>query len=154
MPSCLARRGSTRNVRSTIQVAFIRFVTSRRHPDSGVEDGIFAAAYRLLKAGELTQADREVLRQNLAWFEAHLPTPSRFNRTTSKGSYRRNAKGISWFKDTATECLQRMHALKELLEAHGHPVSIVREDRVGYIVHEDDFQVTAEPFSDTRTTGR
>ena len=46
-----------------------------------------------------------------------------------------------------------MHALKWLLEAHGHPVSIVREDRVGYIVHEDEFQVIAEPFSDTRTTG-
>ena len=43
--------------------------------------------------------------------------------------------------------------LKAILEMHGHIVSLVREERVGYIVHEDEFQVIAEPFSDTKTTG-
>jgi hypothetical protein len=46
-----------------------------------------------------------------------------------------------------------MHAVKEVLEGYGHPVSLVREERVGYIVHEDEFQVIAEPFSETKTTG-
>jgi len=46
-----------------------------------------------------------------------------------------------------------MHALKGVLEVYGHPVSLVCEERVGYIVHEDEFQVIAEPFSDTKSTG-
>ena len=45
-----------------------------------------------------------------------------------------------------------MHALKRILEANGHAVSIVREERVGYLVYEDDQQVVAEPFSDTQTS--
>ena len=110
-------------------------------------------AYALLASADLSETDRAVLREHLDWFEAHLPSPARFNRTTSKGYYRRSTRGIAWFRDTATECLKRMHAVKEVLEGYGHPVSLVREERVGYIVHEDEFQVIAEPFSETKTTG-
>jgi hypothetical protein len=44
-----------------------------------------------------------------------------------------------------------MHRMKDILEAHGHPVKMLREARVGYVIYEDDFQVVAEPFSDTHT---
>ena len=44
-----------------------------------------------------------------------------------------------------------MHEIKRVLEANGHVVHIVREDRIGYIVYTDDAQVIAEPFADTRT---
>ena len=110
-------------------------------------------AYDLLASADLSEMDRAVLREHLEWFETRLPTPARFNRTSSKGYYRRNSRGIAWFRDTATECLTRMHALKGVLEVYGHPVSLVCEERVGYIVHEDEFQVIAEPFSDTKSTG-
>jgi hypothetical protein len=40
-----------------------------------------------------------------------------------------------------------MLAIKEILESHGHPVKVLHEIRVGYIVHEDDIQVIAEPFA-------
>ena len=96
-------------------------------------------------------AHRETLLDSLAWFDEHLPTPDRFNRSKSKGYYRRDTRGIAWFRESATECLARMHELKRVLEANGHPVSIIREGRVGYIVYEDNFQVVAEPFSDTET---
>jgi hypothetical protein len=46
-----------------------------------------------------------------------------------------------------------MHVLKRILDAHGHLVQVVCEDRIGYIVSEDDRQVVAEPFADTRTGG-
>ena len=134
-------------------VTFIRFALSKRHPDSGVEDGLFRLAYSLRDAAEVASADREALRDILAWFGEHLPTPDRFNRSKSKGYYRRNTRGISWFRENATECITRMHALKRILEANGHAVSMVREERVGYLVYEDDQQVVAEPFSDTQTSG-
>jgi hypothetical protein len=41
--------------------------------------------------------------------------------------------------------------LEAVLEAHGYHVSMLREERVGYVAHEDEHQVIAEPFADTRT---
>ena len=97
--------------------------------------------------------DRSVLTEALAWFGEHLPTPARFNRTRSKGYYRRATRGIAWFRDTASvsEHIAQMHRIMAILEAYGHPVMIIRESRVGYLVYEDEFQVIAEPFADTRT---
>jgi hypothetical protein len=130
---------------------FIRFVLARRHSDSGVKAGIFTVAYRLRDSRDIDVADRESLAQNLAWFDAHLEMPTRFNRTKSKGFYRKKTRGIVWFKDTAVEHLARMHQIKGLLEKYGHSVSMVVESRVGYVIHDDPFQVVAEPFSDTQT---
>ena len=130
---------------------FVRFVLTRRDPDSGVESGPFRLAYELRDSPDVEAADRDLLAANLMWFEKNLETPTRFNRTKSKGFYRRNTRGIAWFKDTATEHLARMHQIKNILERHGHPVVIVSEARVGYVTYDDPFQVVAEPFSDTQT---
>lgn len=40
-------------------------------------------------------AKPNALSETLAWFEKNLKTPDRFNRTRSKGYYRRNTKGIA-----------------------------------------------------------
>ena len=94
-----------------------------------------------------------MLQEALAWFEKHVTVPERFNRSKSKGYYRRKSRGVAWFRDSATECISRMHELKRIVECSGCPVDIVREERVGYIVYEDEWQVIAEPFSETRTRG-
>ena len=130
---------------------FIRFVLARRHPDSGVEDGTFSLAYELKDSRYVDAADRNQLAETLAWFEKNLETPTRFNRTKSKGFYRRKTRGIAWFKDTATEHLARMHQIKGVLENYGHSVVMLSEARVGYVTYEDTVQVVAEPFSDTQT---
>ena len=44
-----------------------------------------------------------------------------------------------------------MHALKHSVEEHGFVIRVIREERVGFIVYEDEFQVVAEPFRETRT---
>jgi len=130
---------------------FIRFVLARRHEGSGVEDGAFGLAYELRDSGDVETADRELLAETLSWFEKNLETPTRFNRTKSKGFYRRTTRGIAWFKDTATEHLAHMHQIKAVLERYGHAVVMLSESRIGYVVHDDEFQVIAEPFSDTQT---
>ena len=130
---------------------FIRFVLARRHPDSGVEDGTFSLAYELKDSPHVEAADRNQLAETLAWFEKNLETPTRFNRTKSKGFYRRKTRGIAWFKDTATEHLARMHQIKGVLENYGHSVVMLSEARVGYVTYEDTVQVVAEPYSDTQT---
>ena len=76
------------------------------------------------------------------------------NRSKSKGYYRRRTRGIAWFRDTATECLSRIHEIKQVLEANGHPVTMIREERVGYVVYEDDFQVVAEQWAHLESPAR
>jgi hypothetical protein len=134
-----------------VSTNFVRFVLTTRHHESGAEEGLFRTAYRLRDSSGVEEGDRRVLTELLGWFGENVGTPERFNRSKVKGLLRRATRGIAWFKDSATECLSRMHQIKGVLEKYGYPVMMLTETRVGYIVHEDDVQVVAEPFSDTRT---
>ena len=130
---------------------YLRFVMKKPILISGVREGIFAAAYDLKLAARLSPADEEHLTRLLEWFEQNLAIPARINRTRSKGYYRRAAKGIAWFKSSATAHLTRIHELAELLDRYDVRTEIVKSERPGYIVYEDDSQIIAEPFRDTRT---
>ena len=130
---------------------FVRFVLTTRHHESGVEEGLFRTAYRLRDSSRVEEEDRRTLAELLRWFGDNLASPDRLNRSKSKGFYRRTTRGIAWFKDSATDCLARMHRMKIILEKYGHPVTMLTQTRVGYVVYEDDLQVVAEPFSDTQT---
>jgi hypothetical protein len=124
----------------------VRFVLSRAHPDTSVEEGIFGAAYHLRDKVRTPVQDRELLEELLSWFSINLPIPERFNRTKSKGYYRKKTAGISWLKPTALEHIAKMRALVVILENNGYHVSEVTTDRPGYVVFEDDYQIVAEPF--------
>jgi hypothetical protein len=132
-------------------MAFIRFVLAKRHPESGFHDGVFRVAYQLCDDTDVSDADRRSLRELIDWFEKKLATPDRFNRSRSKGYYRRATRGIAWLRDTATDCASKMHQLRSILETNGYQVRMIRANRVGFIVYEDEHQVVAEPFADTRT---
>ena len=94
-------------------------------------------------------ACRARLAEALAWLDANLPKPSRFNRSTSKGAYRRETAGLSWLKDTAHEAIAHMRTIAKSLSATGQPVTMLTTDRPGYVVYEDELQIVAEPFADT-----
>jgi hypothetical protein len=66
----------------------------------------------------------------------------------SRRSIARRCRAISWFKDSATEHLARVRELVTILETHGVPVRMLKAQRVGYVVYEDEYQEVAEPFSD------
>jgi hypothetical protein len=129
---------------------FLRFVLMRSHPDTGVDEGIFSAAYELRDSVDTPASDRHLLDALLSWFETNLATPARFNRTKSKGYYRRNTAGVSWLKPTASEHITKMRALIAILEENGYRVSQVTTKTPGYVVFEDDHQIVAEPFRDAR----
>ena len=42
-----------------------------------------------------------------------------------------------------------MRELASILEGHRVAVDILKTERPGYIVYEDEYQVTAEPFEET-----
>lgn len=129
---------------------YLRFVVESIDRDSQLRQGVVLAAHEMKKDPAVAAEDREALNSALGWLDNHLPSPDRFNRTTSKGYYRRRATGISWFKDTAHAHLAHVRELVGILERNGRHVSTLKESRPGYIVYEDEFQVVAEPFADAR----
>ena len=58
---------------------------------------------------------------------------------------------LSWFRDTAHEHIGKMRDFALILERHGIAVRMIRTDRPGYVLYEDDYQVAAYPFADTPT---
>lgn len=120
---------------------FVRFQCPGR-------DGIFATAAHLAEAGALPERDRRRLRRTLEWFQANLPVPDRFVRTTSKGFYRRPATAICWFRDDATRHLKRAWLLANTLRRNDVIVEFIRTRHPGYITYEDRHQLVAIPFAD------
>ena len=127
---------------------YLRFVVAEIHGDSARELGVFHAAGYLRDEAKLDTHEEERLDSIVQWFSEHLEKPTRF--TASKPPYHsKKNKAISWFKDTAHEHLAHIRELVFILEHHGVLVRMLKADRVGYIVYEDEFQVVAEPFADT-----
>ena len=101
-------------------------------------------AYQLLRSDNVLPTDEEQLAGHVQWIESHLPIPRRFAR--KKNVSHKHTHGISWLKPHATEVMAHMYAVADIAGKYGYHVQILRTDRPGYIVHEDDWQVVAEPF--------
>jgi hypothetical protein len=127
---------------------YIRFIIGEIHRVSTHETGVFQAAYRLEEKGHLPDYEESRLRDLLEWFNTNLKEPDRF--TSSKPPYyRKENKAISWFKDAATEHIAKLREILAILDNHDIHFEMIKTDRPGYIVYEDDHQVVAEPFSDS-----
>jgi hypothetical protein len=128
---------------------YLRFVVADIDEDSGRELGVFHAVRNLRDGGKLHTHEEEHHDSIVQWFDEHLEKPTRF--TASKPPfYRKKSKAISWFKDTAHEHLARVREMVVILEHHGISVRMLKANRVGYIVYEDQFQIVAQPFADTK----
>jgi hypothetical protein len=127
---------------------YLRFVVPELDEESERGLGVFHAAYNLCKRGELYPHEETHLEELRHWFNVHLEKPTCF--TAAKPPYyRKKKKAVSWFKDTAQSHISRIHEMIAILSNHGISVRMVKAERVGYVVYEDDHQIVAEPFSDT-----
>ena len=117
--------------------------------DSDRELGVFHAVMSLREKQKLHRHEEDQHDLVVEWFSPdHLEKPTRL--TASKPPfYRKKNKAISWFKDTAHEHLARIRELVVILANHGVSVRMLKANRVGYVVYEEEFQVVAEPFADT-----
>lgn len=127
---------------------FIRFVVANIDDDSGRRQGLFQAGDSLRMCGEMSTRDANNLDSLCAWFEAHLPVPSRFSVSSKPHA---KAQALSWFHDTATEHISKMRDCQCILDNYGLHVTMLKTKRPGYIVFEDLCQVVAYPFADTPT---
>jgi hypothetical protein len=127
---------------------FIRFVIKRLDSDSGRRQGLFQAARELRLNGDLSDAEHAHLDDIRAWFNMNLEKPARLALSSRPHA---NEQAISWFKDTAATHIAKMREFQEILERHGRVVDVIKTDRPGYVLYEDEFQIAAYPFSETRT---
>ena len=125
---------------------FVRFVTASLDSDSGRRQGLFQAIAELRDAGELSVYEQQQLDDIYDWFNDNLKVPYQLSRSTR---YHAKKVAISWFRDAATAHIARMRQIAGILDAHGIETEMIRTDRPGYVVYEDNFQIAAEPFNDT-----
>ncbi len=130
---------------------YLRFIIEEIDSGSTVPTGIYQAAAKLSESGKLSESEARSLQEIRDWINSHLPRPDRFNKTTSKGYYRRPTKGISWLKNSAEDYVAKFREMTLILEEHGIQTRMITTNKPGYIVYEDEFQIVAEPFSDTNT---
>ncbi|WP_411890865.1 hypothetical protein [Yoonia sp. SDW83-1] len=130
-------------------VMYLRFVHDVPVDGLNARQGFLAAAYLLNRNIALDDSFKRSLAEHISWSEDILAQPDRFNRSKSKGAWRRNTKGLSWFRSSATDHIDRAIALNDLLAQRGIVIATLRTDRIGYVVYQDDYQVVAEPFADT-----
>jgi hypothetical protein len=126
---------------------FLRFVSSEIDPCSGVEAGVFVPAYSLYRSNRLPEYEDERLGDLIEWFRVNLRRPSRFSRSARGYG---PGRAICWFRPTAREHLARMHEMVVILEDNGVFIRRIKAPKVGYVVYEDEHQVVAEPYADTR----
>ncbi len=127
---------------------YIRFVINRLDEDSGRRKGIFQVLYELRDDGELNPEEEALFQQTLDWFDENLDVPRSLARSNK---YQAKKVAMSWFKDKANEHIRQMRVLASIIAVHGIEVEVITSPRPGYIVHEDRYQVAAEPFKETRT---
>ena len=128
---------------------YIRFITGEIHDKSLYEVGVFQAAYRLRKHGNLPDYEETRLRELLDWFNINLKKPDRFTKSKPP-FYRKENRAISWFKATSTEHIANLREIVSILNHHDVHTEMIQTERPGYIVYEDAHQVVAEPFSDSQ----
>jgi hypothetical protein len=126
---------------------YLRFVVANIDKDSQRELGIFHALFDLRDEGELYSYEEDQHDLIREWFNEHLKRPARF-ATSKNPLYRGPHRAICWFKDSASEHLDWAWWMVAILENHQVPVQMLKAERVGYVVYEDEYQIVAEPFAE------
>jgi hypothetical protein len=102
----------------------------------------------LRDSGLLSQQDEETLEDIRDWFNDNLSKPAKFTNAKPP-HYRKRKNGISWFKASAKNHIGKIREIIAVLESYDVSVRMIKTDRPGYVVYEDQFQIVAVPFADS-----
>jgi hypothetical protein len=116
---------------------FIRFVVGSESDSPRIQNGLFTEAAYLKKKGLLESYQVSQVNEIFAFFNTNLPCPP-----FSKKNWSIDA--ISWFKDTATDYIDKMRDLTIILEENNLIVRVLKTDKPGMILFEDKFQIVSQ----------
>jgi len=127
---------------------YLRFTTQFINPYNEPETGIFMAL-KFVRDDHPTATDEDVSKLKLlsGWFDQHLDKPDRFSNASNKNPANIS---LSWFKDSAKDHIQKVQELIKILERYDLVVERFSSKSPGYIVYEDEYQVSAIPFKADR----
>ena len=120
---------------------FVRFVVGADSENASWLNGIITEARILEDEGNLYRHETLLLEESFAWLNEHLLCPP-FKQKFRSGEWTREA--VCWFRAEAREPIGRLWDIVAVLREHGIPVRMVKTDRPGTIVYEDEYQVVAE----------
>jgi len=127
---------------------YLRFTTQFINPYGDLETGIFMALKYLREDYPLTKDDDiQKLKELTLWFNQNLEKPKRFSNGTSKNN---EDISLSWFKDSAKDHIKKMQEFIAIAETYDIIIERIASKNPGYIVFEDEFQVSAVPFKADR----
>ncbi len=126
---------------------YIRFITQFINEDDENETGIFHALRYLCEHPLTNDEDVRNLKALNSWFNNNLDRPTKFSNATNKNPA---PISLSWFKDTAKEHLRKTNEIIKILEKHDLVIERFTSKNPGYIVYEDDYQVSAVPYKNDR----
>jgi hypothetical protein len=127
---------------------YLRFTTQFINPYGVSETGIFMALKYLRDHHSLVKDhDINKLKELSGWFNRNLEKPSRLSKGTSKYNAHMS---LSWFKDSAKEHIKKIQEFIEIAEKYDIMIERVASKNPGYIVFEDEYQVSAVPFKTDR----
>lgn len=99
--------------------------------------GLFTEVTHLKNNNILFDYEVDLANQIFDFYNENLPCPPFQN---SKWSI----KAVSWFKDSATEFINKMWDLAAILEQNGLHIRILKTDKPGMILYEDEYQIVAQ----------
>ncbi len=122
---------------------YVRFTTPGVVTRAHIAPGLFRAAFDLWydRPGPADPV-LAALREELDWFNAHLPVPTRFG-VVARG--RHWSDGVCWFRDSASDMLAHANVLSALLMECGIQVERLWTRDPGQMLYRDAWQVVAKP---------
>ena len=122
---------------------YVRFTAQFINEIDKIEFGIFNAVAFVI-ANNLTENDDvEKLKKLNKWFSNYLKKPDRFSNAQNKNP---KSVSLSWFKDSSKTDIMKMHEIKDILAKYDLTVEMIATKTPGYIIYEDEHQVSAIPF--------
>jgi len=120
-----------------VKTTYVRFVVGTNREDPKHQLGIIASVRFLKERGQLPDYELEHVEEIFLWLDTHLPCPPFTGKRWSRDA-------TSWFKGSAQGMISKFRDLIAILEQYGHPVRMLRTERPGMILYEDEFQIVAE----------
>jgi hypothetical protein len=112
---------------------YIRFVYETIY-DRGLSCGPFTGVNELYKENKLEEYERQLVEEIFEWYKKNLKVPD-FQKYP--------IEAVCWFKESATEHINRMWQFVNILKNHNVPVKVMKSEFPGGIVYSDDLQVVA-----------